>query len=187
MIGADHDDHARDHARDHTDARVVRETAGAAGDERLNDRSDYQLCYACGARNPHSLGLIFRREGEEIVADFTPDARYQGFPGVVHGGVLATLLDEALERYSVTAGRWLMTARLEVRYRQAAPVGRPLRIAARLVSARARALVAVGTIALADEPGSVVAEATGTFLPLPPETARAVGAAYPGFLRAFER
>ncbi|HEY7780125.1 MAG TPA: PaaI family thioesterase [Ktedonobacterales bacterium] len=182
MSGTAHDDH---------DERAGDEADATEADVRLNDRSDYQLCYACGARNPHSLGLVFHREGEEIVALFTPDERYQGFPGVVHGGVLATLLDEALERFSVTAGRWLMTARLEVRYRRAAPVGRPLRIGARLVSARTRALVAAGEIRLADEPrdepGGVVAEAAGTFLPLPAETARAVGAAYPVFLRAFER
>jgi hypothetical protein len=113
------------------------------------------------------MGLVFHWEGGEIVAMFTPDERYQGFPGVVHGGVLATVLDEALERFSVTAERWLMTARL--------------------VSSRARALVAAGEIRLADGPAEVVAEATDTFLPLPAETARAVGAGYPGFLRAFER
>jgi acyl-coenzyme A thioesterase PaaI-like protein len=156
-------------------------------DDRLNDRSDYQLCFACGARNTYGLGLVFHREGDEIVTEFTPDTRYQGFPGVLHGGVLAMLLDETLERLSVVEGRWLMTGRLEVRYRRAAPVGRPLRVSGRVVATRARALLAEGSVRLADEPGAVVAEAQGIFLPLPADVQAQVFGMYPGFMRAFER
>ena len=56
MSGTAHDDH---------DERAGDEADATEADVRLNDRSDYQLCYACGARNPHSLGLVFHREGEE--------------------------------------------------------------------------------------------------------------------------
>ncbi|MGN6674071.1 MAG: PaaI family thioesterase, partial [Thermomicrobiales bacterium] len=92
------------------------ETPQAASD-RLNDRSGYQRCFACGTRNADGLGLVFRQEGDTIVTEFTPDERFQGFPGVVHGGILATLLDETLSRTATGAGRWMMTARLDVRYR----------------------------------------------------------------------
>lgn len=142
-----------------------------AGD-RLNDTSAYQQCFACGVRNPNGLQLVFREEGGEVVTEFTPDARFQGFPGVVHGGILATLLDETLNRQATREGRWMMTGRLEIRYRSAAPVGRPLRVAARTVSSRARALTAEGEIRLADDPESIIATAEGTFLPVPPEYRR---------------
>jgi acyl-coenzyme A thioesterase PaaI-like protein len=153
-----------------------------AGTDRLNDRSDYQRCFACGAHNPHGLGLQFRPEGDAIVADFVGDERFQGFPGYLHGGILATLLDETLERVGVLEGRWLMTGRLELRYRRAAPLGRPLRVSARPVSSRARALVATAELRLADEPDAVIAEAQGTFLPLPAELTAQIDDTYPRFL-----
>ena len=55
-------------------------------DAHLNDSSDYQGCFACGARNPSGLQLVFRREGDEIVTEYTPEPSFQGFPGVAHGG-----------------------------------------------------------------------------------------------------
>ena len=136
-------------------------------DPRLNDTSNYQACFGCGLRNDVGLQLVFRLEGNEVVTEFTPDVRFQGFPGVVHGGILATLLDEALSRTATVEGRWMMTGRLEVRYRRAALLGQPLRITARTLSSRSRMVQAEGEIRLADEPQTIVADAKGTFLPLP--------------------
>lgn len=139
----------------------------AAVDERLNDTSAYQRCFGCGMRNSIGLRLVFRREGEEIVTEFTPGAQFQGFPGVVHGGILSTLLDEALSRTATAEGRWMMTGRLEVRYRAAAPIGQTLRVTARTISSRSRMIHAQGEIRLASDPQIVFAEAEGTFLPIP--------------------
>ncbi len=136
-------------------------------DPRLNDTSNYQACFGCGLRNDVGLKLVFRLEGNEVVTEFTPDVRFQGFPGVVHGGVLATLLDEALSRTATVEGRWMMTGRLEIRYRSAALVGVPLRVVARVISSRSRMVQAEGEIRLADEPDTIIADAKGTFLPLP--------------------
>jgi acyl-coenzyme A thioesterase PaaI-like protein len=152
---------------DETPDETPDQTPQAATD-RLNDTSAYQRCFACGARNPHGLRLVFRQEGEVIVTEFTPDLRFQGFPGVVHGGILATLLDETLSRMATAQGRWMMTARLEVRYRAAAPVGQTLRVSARTLAARAHMLTAAGEIRLADDPATVIATAEGTFMALPP-------------------
>ena len=149
------------------DAPVERAAAGM-GVDRLNDTSAYQRCFACGVRNTAGLRLVFRREGDEIVTEFAPDERFQGFPGVVHGGILATLLDETLSRTATVEGRWMMTGRLEVRYRGPAPVGRALRVTARTVSSRARMVRAAGEIRLADAPETLIATADGTFLPVPP-------------------
>lgn len=142
------------------------------GGDRLNDRSAYQGCFACGVRNDVGLKLVFRQEGDEIVTEYTPEPHFQGFPGVLHGGILATLLDEALSRTATVEGRWMMTGKLEIRFRSAAPIGRPLRVSARTLSSRARMLQAAGEIRLADEPATVIATAEGTFLPLPQEYQR---------------
>ena len=144
----------------------------AGGTDHLNDRSAYQGCFACGMRNDAGLKLVFRLEGDEIVTEYTPEARFQGFPGVLHGGILATLLDEALSRTATAEGRWMMTGKLEIRFRSAAPVGRRLRVAARTLASRARMLQAAAEIRLADEPETVIATAEGTFLPLPADYQR---------------
>ena len=139
------------------------------GSDRLNDRSAYQGCFACGMRNDAGLKLVFRQEGDEIVTEYTPEQHFQGFPGVLHGGILATLLDEALSRMATLEGRWMMTGKLEIRFRNVAPVGQRLRVSSRGLSSRARMLQAVAEIRLADEPETVIATAEGTFLPLPQE------------------
>jgi acyl-coenzyme A thioesterase PaaI-like protein len=148
-------------------------------DDRLNDTSAYQQCFACGVRNPSGLHLHFREEHGEVVTEFTPDARYQGFPGVVHGGILATLLDETLNRQATRERRWMMTGRLDIRYRNAAPVGRTLRVAARTISSRSRMLTAAGEIRLADDPDTVIAAAEGTFLPVPADFQRRAVEGFP--------
>jgi acyl-coenzyme A thioesterase PaaI-like protein len=153
--------------------------ASGMGVDRLNDTSAYQRCFACGAHNTAGLRLVFRREGEEIVTEFTPGERFQGFPGVVHGGILATLLDETLSRTATVEGRWMMTGRLEIRYRGPAPVGRALRVTARMISSRARMVRAAGEIRLADAPETLIATADGTFLPVPPRYQDDVVERYP--------
>src|SRR5260370_3764815 len=149
-------------------ADETRDETPQAATDRLNDTSAYQRCFACGARNPDGLRLVFRQEGEAIVTEFTPNLRFQGFPGVVHGGILATLLDETLSRMATAQGRWMMTARLEVRYRAAAPVGQTLRVSARTLAARARILPAPGELRLADDPPTEITTAWAAFMALPP-------------------
>lgn len=136
--------------------------------DRLNDTSAYQRCFACGQRNDIGLRLVFRQEGDNIVTDYLPEAQYQSFPGIVHGGIIATLLDETLSRTAMIEGRWMMTGRLEVRYRAAAPVGRLLRVTARTLTSRSRMITAAGEVRLADEPETVIATAEAVFLPIPP-------------------
>ena len=135
--------------------------------DRLNDTSSYQRCFACGVRNMSGLQLHFQQEGEAIFTEFTLDERFQGFPGVAHGGILATILDETLSRTATAEGRWMMTGRLEVRYRNVAPIGQLLRCTARTLTSRSRILTAAGDIRLAGDPENVIATAEGMFLPIP--------------------
>jgi uncharacterized protein (TIGR00369 family) len=170
-----------------TDPQPPTSQPDGADERMLNDRSGYQACFGCGARNAGGLQLVFHREGNEIWAEHTPDERFQGFPGVLHGGVIATMLDETLSRAAVFAGKWMMTARLEIRYRRAAPVGRPLRVTARPVQVRARMVSARGEVRLADEPDVVLAEAEGVFLPITAEYEREMTALRPELAGFFAR
>lgn len=112
--------------------------------------------------------MVFRRENDTIACDFQPREEHQGFPGVIHGGIIAALFDEALNRTSMLAEQpvWSMTGRLEVRYRRYVPYGPLLRIRASLDRQRGRMVQATGTLTLAHDENVVLAEAQGTFMAL---------------------
>jgi len=73
--------------------------------------SHFPLCIVCGKENPIGFKLDFRQEGETVKAEFTPGEFHQGWPEIVHGGVLGLLLDEA----TVYVPRFF---RFELRHRQ---------------------------------------------------------------------
>ena len=154
----------------------------------LNDTTDYQRCFVCGQRNPYGLHLVFRVEGDEVVADFQPREEHQGFPGVIHGGIVAAVLDETLGRTSVLGKNkeWTMTGKLEIRYRRYVPYGPLLRVRARLDLERRRMLQASGALTLADDESTVLAEAQGMFLPLTPQVVDTIMQDYPALRNFFE-
>ena len=154
----------------------------------LNDATDYQLCFVCGQRNPYGLQLVFRLENNTIVADFQPREEHQGFPGVIHGGIVAAVLDEALNRTSLLGKNpaWTMTGRLEVRYRRAVPYGQLLRVRASLDSERGRMLQASGKVTFANDESVVLAEAQGTFMSLSADMLDTIFQDYPGLKAFFE-
>lgn len=152
----------------------------------LNDTTNYQRCFVCGQRNPYGLHLVFRLEGETVVADFQPREEHLGFPGILHGGIVAAVLDEALGRTSVLANQpeWTMTGRLEIRYRRYVQFGPLLRVRAKLGTQRRRMIQASGVLTLASDESIVLAEAQGTFLALSPDLVDTILQDYPD-LREF--
>ena len=119
------------------------------------------MCFACGRANPIGLKLTFHEEGDEYIATFVADPAHQGYAGVVHGGILATLLDEIMARYVWVKAGPAATAKLEIRYRRPAPTGQPIEIRGRITAER-RGGRAFETAAVARlEDGTVLAEATG--------------------------
>lgn len=123
---------------------------------------DAGWCFACGRDNPIGLRLRFTEEREGIRAEFTPGPQYQGYEGVVHGGVVAAALDDAMANLAHLRGQEALTAKLEVRFRQEAPVGQRLIVAARITGERGRLFNAEATLALPD--GTRLADARGTFI-----------------------
>jgi acyl-coenzyme A thioesterase PaaI-like protein len=152
--------------------------------DKLNDDTTYQRCFACGHRNESGLKLTFRRDGDRIVADYTPSERYQGFPGVLHGGILATMLDETMSRTGALRRQWLMTGKLDIRYRRPAPIDQPLRVWGQIARERDAAVDAIGAVELMD--GTVLAEARGMFLPMPDSLADATVDQYPEFVNYWQ-
>jgi acyl-coenzyme A thioesterase PaaI-like protein len=150
----------------------------------LNDRSEFQLNFVSGLRNPSGLRLHYELEHDEgrgplVVTVWTPEDRHVGFPGVTHGGLIAAVLDDIMGRLAVLRRRWVVTARMEVRYRSASPLGTPLRFEAWATRHRRTSMHAEARALLPDS--TVVAESSGTFLPLTPELEREMVKRWPGF------
>lgn len=119
-------------------------------------------CFACGPANPIGLRLRFEADGDGIRAEFTPGPQYQGYAGVLHGGIVATALDDAMANLFHLRGRETVTARLEVRFRREAPIGRPLVVSARMTGERGRFFTAEATLTLPD--GTRLADARATLM-----------------------
>lgn len=118
------------------------------------------MCFACGKDNPIGLKLDFRFEGEEYVTHFTVRPEYQGWAGIAHGGLLATVLDEVMARLLWEREIGAITARLEVRYRSPVPVGETLEVRGRIT--RRRPPVVETEAEARTGGGEVVAEAKAT-------------------------
>jgi len=144
----------------------------------INETPVPHHCFGCGALNEHGLKLRFRACGEGCVwAEFTPDRRFEGYLGMVHGGVLATMLDEAMSWAITSSGDFAVTARMNTAFRTPAMVGRRLRVEGRVVGARRR-LVDTAARIVDVESGEVIAEADAVFMRVSEDQAAAWRAAY---------
>ncbi|NMC32158.1 MAG: PaaI family thioesterase [Veillonellaceae bacterium] len=120
----------------------------------LNDQNEW--CFACGRLNPCGLKLQFEEEGDTYISHFTGEMQHQGYDGILHGGIISTLLDEIMARYIYAKGLTAVTARLEVRYLKPTPIGVPLLIKGRITKSRGRIYETAGSIELPD--GTITAE-----------------------------
>ena len=85
---------------------------------------DDAMCFACGEDNPISLGLKFKETSPNIVeAEFIALKNHQGFDGIMHGGLVATLLDEAMAYAVGVKGIKAYTAELNIRFKKALKIG----------------------------------------------------------------
>lgn len=126
-------------------------------------------CFVCGVENPIGLHLKFYETAPgEVTADLNLPNIYQGYPGIVHGGVIAAMLDEAAGRAHmgpVDAPRFMFTARLDIRYRKNVPVGQPLRLVGRAGPTKSR--TAEASSAIYDLEGTLLADAVVLLVNVP--------------------
>ncbi len=130
-----------------------------------------RMCFVCGLSNPTGLqASFFELENKSVVALFDGQEHLQGYPGRLHGGMAAMILDETIGRaicidYGETV--WGVTLGLETRFRHPVPLDSQVRTVASIVKDSRRSFVGVGRIVLPD--GNVAVEATGKYLRLPIE------------------
>lgn len=137
---------------------------------RVNTITDHG-CFGCGERNPIGLKLAFFRDGDAVEAAFTPRPEHEGYAGLVHGGIISALLDEAMSWAVIASGRLAVTAQMSLRFRRPVEVGTPVRVRGRVIEERGRIVEVQGE--LVDSDGAVLAEASGTFVRVSEDQQRA--------------
>ena len=115
------------------------------------------VCFGCGQNNPIGLKLDFEWDGKTARTEFTPNKLYQGWPGVVHGGILACMLDEAMSYAARFEGNHCLTTQIEIKFRHPAPVEEPL-IVTSSVTRHTRKLIETKA-QVSSKDGAVIAEA----------------------------
>jgi uncharacterized protein (TIGR00369 family) len=126
------------------------------------------LCFACGKDNPQGMHLKFSldQQRRHFVSHFRLSKRYTGPPGHCHGGIIATILDDAMSKLNKLRDVIAATSRMNVEYLKPVPLHRPLRVESREISKRGRRLTRVAEIM--DQNGTVLARSRGVFVIIDP-------------------
>lgn len=135
----------------------------------MKSQPNSRMCFGCGRENPIGLQARYYQDDNKVYCTYTPRDEYQGYPGVVHGGILCTILDEVLFRTALIDGDpWMVTARMEVRFKAPVPTEKPLTATAEVTKRKTRVLEAKGEIRLED--GTLAVEANATFVRIPEDS-----------------
>jgi uncharacterized protein (TIGR00369 family) len=127
---------------------------------------DDRYCFVCGEKNPFGLRLQPEgKDGRGIIV-WIPEKRHQGFDGIVHGGLISTLLDEAMAYAAMSAVGFCATASISVKFSKPVHTGETVKIEAELVEQRGRILKLQATVS---QSGEEKASATATFVSVPGE------------------
>jgi uncharacterized protein (TIGR00369 family) len=132
--------------------------------------NDDHFCFVCGSRNPDGLRIAFEYPEKGLCRSvFTPPRKFQGWSGILHGGIIATLLDEALAHAAggaerSIAGEGAVTAELSVRFIKPVRIGEPAFLEGRVVAENGRVIECASW--LRDAEGRDLAAATGKLIKL---------------------
>jgi acyl-coenzyme A thioesterase PaaI-like protein len=129
-----------------------------------------RMCFVCGLKNAAGLHAAFYEvEGDQLVALFTPCEQHQGYPGRLHGGLAATILDETIGRaMNINQDEiWGVTVEFSVRYKKPVPLDQELRVVGRITKQRSRMFEGTGEILLPD--GEAAVTGYGKYIKLPLE------------------
>jgi len=143
---------------------------------RCDQQPSSRWCFVCGVENPCGLKIRFYNDGfHRSLARVTLGEQYQSYPGIVHGGILTTILDETMGRAilaedgsdDLSRARFMFTVRMETRFRKTVPLNQEFIVRGRVEQDRGRIVQVSGEVVLAD--GTVAVEASATLVTVPPE------------------
>jgi acyl-coenzyme A thioesterase PaaI-like protein len=131
-------------------------------------------CFGCGPANNRGLRIRSFRSGDEVVAEWTPSAQYEAFPGMLNGGIVGTLLDchcnwtaavHLMQKKELASPPCTVTSEYAIRLRRPTPSGDPVHLRARVVESKDDRAIVEGTL---ESGGKVCATCRGTFVAVKP-------------------
>lgn len=123
----------------------------------------YKNCFVCGKDNLIGLNITFFRDQDKIRAEFVPESKHEGFKGIVHGGILFSILDEIMGRTTITTkGVMTMTVEVNIKYRKKVIVGEKIIFNAQMTKDLGRMIEAKAEAR--SEDGTLLTEAKGKFI-----------------------
>jgi len=140
----------------------------AHGHDTKHFRSHRNFCFACGKDNPHGMHLKFflDDDGQHFVSRFRLSERFWGPPKHAHGGIIATILDEAMGKVNKLRHVIAVTSKMTVEYLKPVPLGKPLVAVGWGKSVRGRRHINLAEIR--NQRGEVLARSQGTFIAIDP-------------------
>lgn len=131
-----------------------------------NERMHVVNCFGCSPNNPNGLKMDFKIESDCVKAEFTPGEDHMGPPDGAHGGIIMSLIDEALAVFVRGFLKYdIRTAKEEITFRSLAQIGEKLFVEARLKEDKGRAVIVSAKVS--NDKG-IVAEGTGMLLKVKP-------------------
>lgn len=155
-------------AESHAPAGCKQESSGERSTAWSKSRRAIQVqmqdrCFACGPEHPYGLRLVFSKDPDGgQVAEWVPTSTLEGFQGIIHGGIVATVLDEAMSHAVIHTSGPALTVHLEVRLRRSVHPGERLRVRGWVVERRKRKIRTEAV--LLDAQGLEKAHAWATFI-----------------------
>lgn len=116
-----------------------------------------RACFACGPDNPNGLKLAIEPTAEGVTARVLPAAWTQGYHGIVHGGIICTLLDEIAVWAAHRIGHYAATGEINVRFKRSMEVGKAYRLNGRITAVKS--ILALAESEIVDDQGTVIAQA----------------------------
>jgi uncharacterized protein (TIGR00369 family) len=131
-------------------------------------RMQKNFCFACGKNNPDGMRLKFTYDEDRdcFVSRFRLGKRFTGPPGHCHGGIIATILDEAMGKVNKLRHVIALTSEITVNYLKPVPLNKPLRVESREVRVRGRKHI--NTAEIRNQKGEVLARSKGLFIAIDP-------------------
>lgn len=133
---------------------------------------DYPNCFGCGADNSSGLHLKLNLEGDLLTTEFTPERQHEGWPRIVHGGVIAAVLYEVMENWAYLNGITSMMRSMETKLKSPARTGEPIRAVSWLNDRDGRELSVAGRLSVVNR---TIAEGTASLVELSPQQQRRLG------------
>jgi uncharacterized protein (TIGR00369 family) len=128
----------------------------------INTLEDDHYCFVCGGQNPYGLHLTFSHQEGKVSSEFVLQKVYQGYKDIVHGGIISTILDEAMVKAALLQGIPAVTVEIGIRFKNPLIVGEKAIVEATITKKNKKIIETSAEIRKTD--GTLIAEGRGKLL-----------------------